>query len=159
MNITKKIKEQGNQAGVLLADAIDNTVELDLSQYSIGSNHIVVLSAPDDSYPDAIIDENIAKKALSWRTDPSKIFLSVKVTIGSVFSFIFDKRIYFGQDVDIDIDGDTVEEIYASAVFMPSEDGLAALTCTPQVYLFGPGGNTIRLEINIGQYLISATKA
>lgn len=118
-----------------------------------------MLSAPNDSYPDAIIDENIAKKALSWRTDPSKTYLSVKVGAASnLFSFIFDKRIYFGQSVDIDVDGDTVEETYTSTVFIPSEDGLVAITCSPSIHLFGPGGNTIRLEISIGQYLISATQ-
>ena len=159
MNITKKIKEQGNQAGALLAEAIDNTVELDLSQYSIEGTHIVVLSAPDDSYPGAIIDENIAKKALSWKVDPSKTYLSVKVGANdNLLNFIFDRRNYFGQSVDIDLDGDKVEELYASAVFVPSEDSLVVTTCIPQVDTFGPGGNTIRLEISIAQYLISATQ-
>ena len=118
-----------------------------------------MLSAPNDSYPDAIIDENIAKKALEWRTDPNKTYLSVKIGgDGNLFNFIIDKRIYSGQKVDIDIDGDKVEEIYASAVFIPSEDGLAAFTCIPQVRLFGPGGNTIKFEISIKPYLISATQ-
>lgn len=118
-----------------------------------------MLSAPDDGYPDAIIDENIAKKTLEWRTDPSKTYLSVKVGANSnLFSFIFDKRIYFGQGVDIDVDGDTVEETYVSTVFIPSEDGLAAIMCSPSIRRFGPGGNTIRLEISIWQYIISATQ-
>ena len=116
-----------------------------------------MLSAPDDEYPGAIIDENIAKKALEWRTDPSKTYLSVKVGIGSnLLSFIFDKRIYFGQDVDIDVDGDTVEETYDSTIFIPGENDLAAITCSPRVDIFGRD-NTIKLEIIIGQYLISAT--
>ena len=156
MNITKKIKEQGNQAGVLLADAIDNTVELDLSQYSTG-NPIVVLSAPNDSYPDAIIDENIAKKALSWKTDPSKIFLLIKVRVESLlFSFIVDKRIYFGQDTDIDLDGDKVEEAYTSTIFMQDDSSLAAFMCSPQIDIFGPG-NTIRLKISITEMTIPTT--
>lgn len=118
-----------------------------------------MLSAPDDEYPGAIIDENIAKKALSWRTDPSKTYLSVKVrTAGNLFSFIFDKRIYVGQGVDIDVDGDTVEETYASTIFVPDDSGIIALMCMPSIDLFGPGGNTIRLEISIGQYLSSATQ-
>ena len=118
-----------------------------------------MLSAPNEDYPDAIIDENIAKKALSWKTDPSKTYLSVKVGGGgNLFNFIIDKRIYFGEGVDIDIDGDKVDEIYASAVFIPSEEGLTVTTCIPQVHRFGPGGNTIRFEISIGQYIISATQ-
>ena len=112
MNITKKIKEQGNQAGVLLADAIDNTVELDLSQYSTG-NHIVVLSAPNDSYPDAIIDENVIKKVLAWRTDPNKQYLSVKrLSGGSITNFVFDRRSYYGQD-------NGTEEIYTCTQIEP----------------------------------------
>ena len=157
MNITKKIKEQGNQAGVLLADAIDNTVELDLSQYSTTGIRTVVLSAPNDSYPNAIIDENIAKKALSWKTDPNKIFLLIKVRVESVLlSFILDKRTYIGQSTNIDLDGDKVEEQYISTIFMLDDSSLAAFMCSPSVHLFGPG-NTIRLEISIVEMTIPTT--
>lgn len=146
MNITKKIKEQGNQAGVLLAEVIDNTVELDLSQYIIEGTHIVVLSAPDDSYPDAIIDENIAKKALSWKTDSSKIFLSIKVSVGGILiNFIIDKRTYMTRQDDGII----------STFFVPADRGLGAIMAYPSITEVEP--STIAFTLRVQQYLISAT--
>ena len=118
-----------------------------------------MLSAPDDSYPDAIIDENIAKKALSWKTDPSKTYLSVKVGgNGNLLNFIFDRRSYFGQSTDIDLDGDKVEETYVSTLFVPDEGSITAIMCRPEIDQFGLGGNTIRLEIRIMSYLIPVTQ-
>lgn len=93
MNITKKIKEQGNQAGVLLAEAIDNTVELG----DIGTLSLSVTGHKLSDEQNKIVTDFLKDDTKRWLTFNVKLSReeSLTVTIDKLQKQVMDPDLSF----------------------------------------------------------------